>query len=61
MITAFKFIGKNKKGLYDFVHCTASGKSIDDVQLFLESKGWSELEFQTTYKANGQEEYTFNS
>jgi NAD/NADP transhydrogenase beta subunit len=60
MITAYKFIG-SKGGLFDFVECTAIGKSIEEVQFFLESKGWNELEFVTTKKPNGHEQYAFNS
>jgi hypothetical protein len=62
MKKAYKFIGKNPKGLYDFVECTACGdEAIDSVQAYIESKGWTELEFDTVKDVNGYELFSFNA
>lgn len=61
MKTAYKFLGKSPKGQYDFVYCTALNQSIESVQAFVESKGWSELEFQAANKPNGYEQYSFHA
>jgi hypothetical protein len=56
MKNSVKFNGK-KNGLYDFVSCVSS-KSIEEIELFLKSKGWEELEVVSVGDRNGYETYS---
>jgi phosphoribosyl-dephospho-CoA transferase len=56
MKKSVKFNGK-KNGLYDFVSCV-SNKSIEEIEAYLVSKGWEELEVVSVGERNGYETYS---
>jgi phosphoribosyl-dephospho-CoA transferase len=56
MKKSVKFNGK-KNGLYDFVSCV-SNKSIEEIEAYLVSMGWEELEVVSVGQRNGYETYS---